>query len=74
MTGFNQLLRILVIDILSLALSVRTKISAFARTFINFHPGPFQRINNILFGSLYISGLIGILNSQYKFTVVMAGK
>ncbi|KAF5068419.1 hypothetical protein DSECCO2_243060 [anaerobic digester metagenome] len=48
--------------------------AANSYAFIVSNPTPFQRFNNIIFRARNIAGLIGILNAEQEFSIMLFGK
>src|SRR5690606_29566731 len=58
----------------SFTLPVRSIRTAMDGAFIRLQPCPFQTVENIFLRSGYIAALVGILNTQYKISLVLLCK
>src|SRR5690606_4573582 len=70
----DQLVRVLLVDLATLALPVRAVRAANVGAFIPLNAQPAQRIIDLLFGLAGRAQLVGVLDTQDELTTVLAGE
>ena len=72
--GVDQLLCIAGIELLAFALAVGSVRPSFAGTLVDFDSAPVERFHDVVLGSRYVAGLVGIFDSQQEIPAVVFGK
>ena len=67
---FHQLHRELPVHALALALDVGAVFASDVRTLVVVEPGCFQSVVDDIHGAFYIAALVGVLDSEYEFSVL----
>ena len=74
LVGIEQLLHIFLIDIATLALTVRTLIATKRDTLIKLDTQPLKRLNDILLCTRHETIGVSILNAEYQIAAMLLGK
>ena len=74
LTIVQKLLYIFLIDITTLALTIRTMLATEAHTLIKLDTEPLERFQDIFLGSWYETMRVCILDTEHKLTTMLASK
>ena len=72
--GIKQLLHIFLINIATLALTIRAFVTTKAYTLVELNAKPLERLNDILLGTWHETIRIGILDTENQVTAMLLGK
>ena len=72
--GIKQLQHIFLINIATLALTIRAFVTTKAYTLVELNAKPFERLNDILLGSRNKTRGVGIFYTEYQVAAMLAGK
>ena len=70
----DQLVRVFLVDLATLALPVRTVRAANVRALVPFDAQPAQGIENLLFGLTSRANLVGVFDAQDELATVLTGE
>ena len=74
LTGIQQLLHILLVDVTAFRLAVRTIVSSKAHTLVELDAEPLERLNDILFRSRHKTIGVRIFYTENQITPMLTGK
>ena len=70
----KQLVGILAVESLAVALAVRAEGATYMNTLIELYSQPVEGLDDVLFGTGYEAGLVGVFDSENHLTVLLAGE
>ena len=70
----QQLLYVFLIDIATFRLAVWTMFATKAYSLVKLDAKPFERFNDVFFGTRHKAVGVGILDTEYQITSMLAGK